>query len=96
MTTEQMNYKIQEFKNITQEMLEIYSRKNVDYDDAFTKSLEEDGLLVAKIRLGDKYKRFSALIKQENLVKDESIEDTLLDMASYAIMTVMFNRNKNI
>ena len=95
MTTEQMNYKIQEFKNITQEMLETYSRKNVDYDDAFTKSLEEDGLLVAKIRLGDKYKRFSALIKQENLVKDESIEDTLLDMASYAIMTIMFNRNKN-
>ena len=94
MTTEQMNYKIQEFKNITQEMLETYSKKNVDYDDAFTKSLEEDGLLVAKIRLGDKYKRFSALIKQENLVKDESIEDTLLDMASYAIMTVMFNRNK--
>ena len=94
MTAEQMNYKIQEFKNITQEMLETYSRKNVDYDDAFTKSLEEDGLLVAKIRLGDKYKRFSALIKQENLVKDESIEDTLLDMASYAIMTVMFNRNK--
>ena len=94
MTTEQMNYKIQEFKNITQEMLETYSRKNVDYDDAFTKSLEEDGLLIAKIRLGDKYKRFSALIKQENLVKDESIEDTLLDMASYAIMTVMFNRNK--
>lgn len=94
MTTEQMDYKIQEFKNITQEMLDIYSRKNVDYDDAFTKSLEEDGLLVAKIRLGDKYKRFSALIKQENLVKDESIEDTLLDMASYAIMTVMFNRNK--
>ena len=96
MKTEQMNYKIKEFKNITQEMLETYSRKNVDYDDAFTKSLEEDGLLVAKIRLGDKYKRFSALIKQENLVKDESIEDTLLDMASYAIMTVMFNRNKNI
>ena len=96
MTTEQMNYKIQEFKNITQEMLETYSRKNVDYDDAFTKSLEEDGLLVAKIRLGDKYKRFSALIKQENLVKDESIEDTLLDMASYAIMTIMFNRSKNI
>ena len=96
MTTEQMNYKIQEFKNRTQEMLDTYSRKNVDYDDAFTKSLEEDGLLVAKIRLGDKYKRFSALIKQENLVKDESIEDTLLDMASYAIMTVMFNRNKNI
>ena len=96
MTTEQMNYKIQEFKNITQEMLETYSRKNVDYDDAFTKALEEYGLLVAKIRLGDKYKRFSALIKQENLVKDESIEDTLLDMASYAIMTVMFNRNKDI
>lgn len=96
MTTEQINYKIQEFKNITQEMLETYSKKNTDYDDAFTKSLEEDGLLVAKIRLGDKYRRFSALIKQENQVKDESIEDTLLDMASYAIMTVMFNRNKNI
>ena len=95
MTTEQMNYKIQEFKNITQEMLETYSRKNVDYDDAFTKSLKEDGLLVAKIRLGDKYNRLVSLLKQKkNGTIEESLRDTLIDLANYAIMNVMWMDNQ--
>ena len=46
----------------------------------------------AAIRLSDKLNRFKSLIKSEAQVKDESIEDTLLDMAAYAIMTVEYIR----
>lgn len=45
--------------------------------------------------MGDKYNRFCRLIKAEAQVKDESIRDTLIDLANYAIMTVMeMNRGR--
>ena len=78
---------IERFKSIQQKGLNLYIKKNHDYGDAFSKSLDEDGLLAAKIRLKDKIRRFDALLKSDALV-DESIEDTLLDMANYAIMTI--------
>lgn len=78
------------YNMIVSEMSRIYSKKNKDYGNSFDTSLDEDGLLVAKIRLGDKYKRFSQLIKNSAEVKDESKRDTLIDMANYAIMTVMW------
>lgn len=87
---------VKEFNRITDEMTAIYVRKNADYGNSFDKSLDEDGLLVSKIRLGDKYLRFCQLIKQESQVKDESIRDTLIDMANYAIMTVMWMDDKVI
>ena len=44
----------------------------------------------ARIRLGDKLARFNALTKEGGQqVSDESIRDTLIDLANYAIMTVM-------
>lgn len=46
---------------------------------------------MARIRLSDKLNRFKSLSRQENeqRVTDESIKDTLLDLANYAIMTVL-------
>lgn len=81
---------VRRFEAITASMADIYARKNKDYGNSFDESLDEDGLLVSKIRLGDKYKRFSQLIKNPAEVEDESIRDTLIDMAAYAIMTVMW------
>lgn len=78
------------FKNVTDEMAELCVRKNIDYGNSFDKSLDEDGLLVSKIRLNDKLLRFSTLIKNGALVKDESIRDTLIDLANYAVMTIMW------
>lgn len=83
------------FGMVSAEMKAIFARKNKDYGNSFDKSLDEDGLLVSKIRLGDKYNRFGQLIKHEALVKDESIRDTLIDMANYAIMTVMWLDNND-
>ena len=78
------------FKKITKEMVELYSRKNTDYGGSFDESLAEDGLLVAKIRLKDKLNRFSQLINNDSLVEDESVHDTLIDLANYSIMTLMW------
>ena len=78
------------FRFITEEMVTLYSQKNADYGDAFTQSLDEDGLLVSKIRLKDKLNRFAKLIENDALVNDESMRDTLIDMANYAVMTMMW------
>lgn len=71
----------------------IYEQKNHDYGDSFHDTFVEEGLAMARIRLSDKLNRFkklSRLTREDGkLVKDESIEDTLLDLANYAIMTVM-------
>lgn len=78
---------VERFRSIQEKGLELYIKKNHDYGNAFDKSLDEDGLVVAKIRLKDKIRRFETLLKSDALVH-ESIEDTLLDMANYAIMTI--------
>lgn len=45
---------------------------------------------MARIRLGDKFSRFKTLSRGgEQKVNDESIRDTLIDLANYAIMTVL-------
>lgn len=83
------------FKKITEEMVSLQEKKNRDYGGAFEKSCDEFGITTAAIRLGDKYNRFKSLIRKDALVEDESIEDTLIDMAAYAIMTVSWLRKKN-
>lgn len=82
---------IEEFRDITEKMLDIFIRKNHDYGNSFEQSLDEEGLAASRIRMGDKWNRFKELSKgKEILVNDESIKDTLLDIANYAIMTVMW------
>ena len=83
-----------DFDVITEQMHDTYIKKNHDYGNSFDKSLDEDGLLVAKIRLGDKYNRFSQLLKKDAEVADESIQDTLIDLANYAVMTLLWMKNK--
>ena len=75
---------------ITNELTELYERKNRDYGDSFHLSYLEEGMAMARIRLGDKLNRFKTLSKSNSQeVKDESIRDTLIDLANYAIMTIM-------
>lgn len=81
---------------ISQEQLYTYRKKNADYGNAFEKSMDEDGLLVAKIRIGDKIRRINSLIKNngEGQVKDERLEDTYLDLANYCVMTIIWIRKQ--
>lgn len=80
---------MEQFMDITTNMAKTYAAKNHDYGNSFEQSLDKFGLLAAVVRMGDKMNRIESLSKKEAEVKDESIKDTLLDLANYAIMTVM-------
>lgn len=82
---------VTQFNTIIKEMYETFKKKNNDYGNSFEQSLDEEGLAAARIRIGDKWNRFKTLSKgKEQQVNDESLRDTLMDMANYAIMTVMW------
>ena len=66
-----------------------YVAKNHDYGDSFGQDFREYGMIVPVIMLGNKYRRIKQLSKLDNMVRSEGIRDSLLDLANYAIMTVM-------
>lgn len=82
--------KVQMHREICEEINDLYARKNHDYGDSFHQTFVEEGMAMARIRLGDKFNRFKTLSRsEEQKVDDESIRDTLIDLANYAIMTVL-------
>ena len=81
---------------ILNEIRQLYNRKNADYGDSFDKTLDEFGLVASATRMSDKFNRFKSLIKNPAQVQDEKIEDTLIDLASYAIMTIKWMRQNGI
>lgn len=81
--------KVEHHKLICTSLNTLYAEKNKDYGDSFGKSYKEYGMVMAAIRLEDKLNRFKNLIKNEQQVKDESIADTLMDLANYSIMTII-------
>ena len=77
-------------KSLLEELHETYIRKNKDYGDSFSRTYKNLGIISAITRISDKYNRLVNLAKNNNpQVTNESITDTLLDMANYCIMTVM-------
>ena len=81
---------IEHHKKICDELNDLYVRKNHDYGDSFHQTFEAEGMAMARIRLGDKLNRFKTLTRGASQnVSDESVRDTLIDLANYAIMTVM-------
>lgn len=90
-----MSSKVEKHAKICKELNALYERKNHDYGDSFHLSFLEEGMSMPRIRLGDKFNRFKTLsrnTKQE--VNDESIRDTLIDLANYAIMTILEMENE--
>ena len=83
------------FDTICEEIVMLHRKKNKDYDNAADNSYKEFGLVSYVIRLNDKLNRLKSLAKPGVTaeVKDESIEDTLMDLASYAIMAIESLRN---
>lgn len=71
---------------------ETYIKKNTDYGSSFDDSLDKFGSIAGVIRISDKYNRLVQLVQNtgKGLVNDESMSDTLLDMANYAIMMAMW------
>jgi hypothetical protein len=75
---------------ICKKLNNIYQMKNKDYGDSFAKLRREYGNPAILIRLEDKLGRLKRLmLSGEQEVKTESIEDTLMDLANYAIMEIV-------
>lgn len=83
--------KVERHEQICKFLTDLYARKNKDYDDSFGKSYKEYGMAMPCIRLEDKLNRLKALTikNQKQEVSDESISDTLYDLANYSIMTII-------
>lgn len=82
--------KYERHKEICEILNTTFEAKNKAYGDAFGKTYQELGIISAITRMQDKFNRIKALtLGAENKVKDESLKDTLLDLANYCIMTVI-------
>jgi hypothetical protein len=78
--------RVEQMKTIQIEALELFTKKNTDYGDAFAKY----GVIGVLMRIEDKLQRSMSITKNGvNLVNDERIKDTLLDLHNYAAMAIM-------
>jgi len=78
--------RVEQMTKIQKEALELFTRKNADYGDAFATY----GVIGVLIRIEDKIKRSISITKNGvNLVENELIRDTLIDLHNYAAMALM-------
>ena len=84
------------YSNILRSMDETHTRKNNDYGDAAYQGYKKFGPAYFLVQLHNKLSRLESLTinNKTQLVKDESIDDTLLDMANYAVM-YLESRHRN-
>lgn len=76
------------FRNIVNEMADLYEKKNSNYGDSFGKLYKELGPISGLVPLYNKLHRATSLL-QGDINNFESIEDTFKDLACYAIMNLI-------
>ena len=75
-----------EMEEIQNEGLDLFMKKNIDYGDAFAKY----GILGVVTRIEDKLQRLASITKNKaNLVIDETLNDTMMDLFNYTAMGLM-------
>lgn len=84
-----MEQKFNLHQEIVDSLHDLYVRKNSDYGDSVHDTYEKYGIVSFLVRMEDKLNRVRTLTQHDALVNDEKIEDTLLDLANYAILAVI-------
>ena len=89
---------VKQHESLLRQIHDTYIKKNHDYGDSFSRSYKKYGLVAAMVRMEDKWNRLDNMASgAEQKVADETIRDTLLDLAGYCIMTIMeLDKQKNI
>ena len=81
------------FMDICKRLNDLYEAKNADYGNAYAR-LREDYPMSICWRLTDKLYRLETLfLNGKAVVKDESLDDTLMDIACYAILELLERAN---
>lgn len=82
--------KLERHKKWCDNLHALYEIKNRAYGDSFGDTFDRLGLISGVTRVTDKYNRLVNLATHPEIDEnDESIIDTLVDLANYAIMTAM-------
>ena len=88
---------VEHFKKIATELGELYEVKDRAYGSSFSDTYNKLGIISAVTRISDKFNRLCNISKNPDIDNlGESLEDTLRDMASYCIMTVMELENTKV
>ncbi len=78
--------RVEQMKTIQAQALALFEKKNTDYGDAFANY----GTVGVLVRVGDKIQRLISVSNRGiQLVGDESLRDTLIDLHNYAAMAIM-------
>ena len=90
-----MNNLVEQHLILCNQLNSIYEQKNKAYGNSFGETFDKLGLISCVTRISDKYNRLVNLATHPDIDEgDEAIEDTLLDMANYCLMTYMELKNK--
>lgn len=88
--------KVETFSNIVKNMTKLYAKKNHDYGNSFDEGCDKIGVGYPLGRLLDKMNRLIACMgKEDEMQVNESIEDTLTDLACYSVMTLSYLKRKS-
>ena len=76
---------------ICKDLHNLYVTKNSDYGNSVSDTFDKFGIDAFLVRMYDKLNRLYSLTRTDTkqMVSDEKIEDTLLDLANYAILTII-------
>ena len=87
--------RVSKFKSVAKDLCNLYEKKDKCYGGSFSSTYKKLGIISAVTRISDKYNRLCNLATNPDIDNlGESIEDTLRDMASYCIMTLMEMKNE--
>lgn len=81
--------KVKRFREIVNAMADLYEKKNSNYGDSFGKLFHDLGPTSGLVPLHNKLDRLTSLIAKSDKNNFESVEDTLKDLACYAIMNLI-------
>lgn len=86
-----INEEITMFKELTTQMSDTFAKKRHDYGQTTEETYKKFGPVSMLTRMHDKMGRLDTLLVSgdKNYVEDERVEDTLLDLANYALITIL-------
>lgn len=91
-----MEDRVKKFREVAEQICNLYEKKDKCYGGSFNTTYDNLGIVSAATRISDKYNRLCNLVKNPNIDNlGESLNDTLMDLAAYSIMTIVkLNENE--
>lgn len=97
MSTITMQERDEQFLALQKRMFDLQKKKGADYAETIDglRNLRRRGIEGIVARMGDKLSRIESLTHpgKNYQVNDESIEDTLIDLANYSLLLIILKRN---